>query len=48
MVELFLQLWDSYIWPLAWIVIKIVVIIVPVMIGVAYLTYVERKVSSSW
>ncbi len=44
MVELFLQLWDSYIWPVAWIVIKIVVIIVPVMIGVAYLTYVERKV----
>ena len=44
MVELFLQLWDAYIWPVAWIVIKIVAIIVPVMVAVAYLTYVERKV----
>ncbi len=38
------ELWDSYIWPVAWIVIKIVAIVLPVLIGVAYLTYVERKV----
>ena len=38
------ELWDSYIWPVAWIVIKIVAIVVPILIGVAYLTYVERKV----
>ncbi|MBL6932744.1 MAG: NADH-quinone oxidoreductase subunit NuoH [Rhodospirillales bacterium] len=38
------ELWDSYIWPVAWIVIKIVAIVLPILIGVAYLTYVERKV----
>ena len=31
-------------WPAIWIVIKIVVIVAPVMLGVAYLTWVERKV----
>ena len=40
MVEFFY----SYIWPVLWIVIKIVTIVMPVLIGVAYLTYVERKV----
>jgi len=38
------ELWDIYIWPTAWIVIKIILIVVPVLISVAYLTYVERKV----
>ena len=38
------ELWDTYIWPVAWIVIKIVAIVLPVLIAVAYLTYVERKV----
>ncbi len=38
------ELWDTYIWPTAWIVIKILVIVVPVLISVAYLTYAERKV----
>ncbi len=38
------ELWDSYIWPVVWIVIKIVAIVLPVLVGVAYLTYVERKV----
>jgi NADH-quinone oxidoreductase subunit H len=38
------ELWDSYIWPTAWIIIKIVVIVAPVMVSVAYLTFVERKV----
>ncbi len=38
------EFWFEYIWPVAWIVIKIVAIVAPVMISVAYLTYVERKV----
>ena len=43
-------LWDrvwgavGFIWPLVWIIVKIVVIVAPIMLGVAYLTYVERKV----
>ena len=41
------ELWDTYIWPVAWIVIKIVAIVAPVMVAVAYLTYVERKVIGS-
>ncbi len=38
------EFWYTYIWPVAWIVIKIVAIVAPVMIAVAYLTYAERKV----
>ena len=38
------ELWDGLIWPTAWIVIKIVGIVIPVMLFVAYLTYFERKV----
>ncbi len=38
------ELWDSYIWPTTWIVIKVVAIVIPVMLSVAYLTYAERKV----
>ena len=34
----------GYILPLLWIVIKILVIVVPLLIVMAYLTYVERKV----
>ncbi len=41
------EFWYTYIWPVAWIVIKIVAIVAPVMISVAYLTYVERKVIGS-
>jgi NADH-quinone oxidoreductase subunit H len=43
-------LWDSLwavfapIWPTIWTLIKIIAIILPLMVGVAYLTYVERKV----
>ena len=43
-LQLWPQLWDGYIWPAAWVVIKIVVIVAPVLLSVAYLTYVERKV----
>ena len=38
------ELWDGYIWPALWIVIKILVIVVPLLLAVAYLTYFERKV----
>jgi NADH-quinone oxidoreductase subunit H len=47
MADLLLQFWDGYIWPTAWIVIKIVAIVAPVLLSVAYLTYVERKVIGS-
>ena len=35
---------NDYIIPLAWIVGKILLFIVPVMIGMAYLTYAERRI----
>ena len=38
------EFWYNYIWPMVWIVIKIVLIVAPVMVAVAYLTYAERKV----
>jgi NADH-quinone oxidoreductase subunit H len=38
------ELWNDYIWPVAWIVIKIVLIVAPVLLAVAYLTLAERKV----
>ena len=34
-------------WPVVWILIKIVGIILPLLIGVAYMTYAERKVLGS-
>jgi NADH-quinone oxidoreductase subunit H len=40
----FWQFWDGYAWPTIWIVIKILAIIVPILIAMAYLTYAERKV----
>ena len=36
--------WWLYLWPVLWIVIKILFLVVPLLIGVAYLTYAERKV----
>jgi NADH-quinone oxidoreductase subunit H len=41
------QLWIDYLWPLLWIVIKIVLIIAPLLGAVAYLTYAERKVMAA-
>ena len=32
------------VWPLIWTLVKIIVIVAPLMIGVAYLTYAERKI----
>jgi NADH-quinone oxidoreductase subunit H len=36
--------WTGYAWPTIWIVLQIVVVIVPLLLAVAYLTYAERKV----
>ena len=38
------ELWTEYLWPVIWIVIKILVIVVPILVAVAYLTYAERKI----
>ncbi len=38
------NLWTGYVWPTAITVAEIIAIIVPVLVGVAYLTYAERKV----
>ncbi|WGF89162.1 NADH-quinone oxidoreductase subunit NuoH [Marinivivus vitaminiproducens] len=38
------ELWTGYIWPLIWIVICILALVVPLLVGVAYLTLAERKV----
>ncbi|MFN0041699.1 MAG: NADH-quinone oxidoreductase subunit NuoH [Alphaproteobacteria bacterium] len=38
------ELWYGYIGPGAWIVFKILLIVVPLLLGVAYLTLAERKV----
>src|ERR1700744_5328900 len=37
----------GYVWPLIWIVIKVVAIIAPLLAAVAYLTYAERKVMAA-
>lgn len=38
------ELWEGYLWPGVIIVAQIVAIIVPLLLAVAYLTYMERKV----
>lgn len=38
------EMWNDYLWPLIWMVIKILVIVVPILVAVAYLTYFERKI----
>ena len=38
------EFWWVYLWPVLWIVLKILFLVVPLLIGVAYLTYAERKV----
>ena len=37
-------LWGDYIWPGAIIVAQVLLIVVPLLFAVAYLTYAERKV----
>ena len=39
-----LEIWESYIWPLLWIVIKILLLLIPLLVSVAYLTYAERRI----
>jgi NADH-quinone oxidoreductase subunit H len=39
-----IEVWWVYLWPVVWIAIKVIVIIVPLLLCVAYLTYFERKV----
>jgi NADH-quinone oxidoreductase subunit H len=41
------ELWINYIWPVVWIVIQILMFLVPILLGVAYLTYAERKIISA-
>jgi len=38
------EMWNLYLWPLLWIIIKVLAIVVPVLLAVAYLTYAERKI----
>jgi NADH-quinone oxidoreductase subunit H len=38
------ELWSAYVWPLVWIVLLILLIVVPLLLAIAYLTYAERKV----
>jgi NADH-quinone oxidoreductase subunit H len=39
--------WSGYAWPMLWIVVQILLIVVPLIIVVAYLTYAERKVMAA-
>ncbi|MBT3702751.1 MAG: NADH-quinone oxidoreductase subunit NuoH [Alphaproteobacteria bacterium] len=38
------ELWNIYIWPLIWILAKILLIVIPLFLAVAYLVWSERKV----
>ncbi|HRK94802.1 MAG TPA: NADH-quinone oxidoreductase subunit NuoH [Rhodospirillales bacterium] len=38
------ELWATLIWPVLWTAIKIVLIVGPLMMAIAYLTFAERKV----
>ena len=38
------EFWSAYLWPTLWIVLQILVILIPLLLSVAYLTYAERKV----
>ncbi|HIJ62067.1 MAG TPA: NADH-quinone oxidoreductase subunit NuoH [Rhodospirillaceae bacterium] len=38
------ELWTGYVWPVVIIIAEIIAIVLPLLIGVAYLTYAERKV----
>lgn len=36
--------WFQPVWPLVWVLLRIIAILIPLLLGVAYLTYAERKV----
>jgi NADH-quinone oxidoreductase subunit H len=38
------ELWTDYGWPTAWTIVKILIIVLPLLLAVAYVTYYERKV----
>jgi NADH-quinone oxidoreductase subunit H len=38
------EFWTSYAWPAIWIALLIVLIVVPLLLAIAYLTYAERKI----
>jgi len=38
------EFWTGFLWPLIILVVEILVIVVPLLLAVAYLTYAERKV----
>jgi NADH-quinone oxidoreductase subunit H len=38
------ELWTAYAWPALWITLLILMIIVPLLLAIAYLTYAERKI----
>ncbi|MGE5441701.1 MAG: NADH-quinone oxidoreductase subunit NuoH [Bacteroidota bacterium] len=38
------ELWSGYLWPTLWVVIQILLIVLPLLLAVAYLTFAERKV----
>ena len=38
------EFWTVYLWPLILIVLEIVAIVLPILVGIAYVTYYERKV----
>src|SRR5271154_2976969 len=39
--------WHTYVWPLIWMIMKSLFIILPLLGAVAYLTYAERKVMAA-
>ncbi|HLT02194.1 MAG TPA: NADH-quinone oxidoreductase subunit NuoH [Geminicoccaceae bacterium] len=41
------EFWTSYAWPAIWIVFLILLIVVPLLLAIAYLTYAERKVMAA-
>src|SRR5512147_1698558 len=38
------ELWSGYLWPTLWVVFQILLIVLPLLLAVAYLTLAERKV----
>ena len=38
------ELWTTYAWPAIWITLLILMIVVPLLLAIAYLTYAERKI----
>jgi len=47
MAEPWAEIWTVYLWPAIWIAIQVLVVVVPLLLGVAYLTLAERKVIAS-